>query len=341
MDKKVYIASYPRSGNTWVRLLLEHSLGFATETRQPVGREFFSAITNRDSHITQLPSLHLVKTHAFAVSGDDPVIYVLRDGRDAAVSYWHHTSAYGNGYKGSFSQFLRELYSKRDWWPDHVYHWLKTDKSHPKIVVRFEDLIKDQEKELGRLVSFLGLEPVRKFEEFKDVLGFEKLNKISPDFFRGGRRGGWTDCFTDEDKRFFLEHDWGMLQQFDYVAREGHPMSDSGEAILREQEGWIRRYIELDNQLHEKEAEIRRLSRECELRLREVENMAGQLKDKEVEISTLAQAAKLRLESMQEKERVIVELREAASERLKAMNAKEEEIQRLTDLTVQRGKGPT
>jgi len=334
-EKRVYIVSYPRSGNTWVRLLLEYSLGIVTETIPAEDREFWSDLTGGDRHITQIYSLHLVKTHSFAVVGDDPVIYVLRDGRDAAVSYWHFMSEYRNRQWQPFSQFLRELYSTRDWWPDHVYHWLMVDNNHPKIIVRFEDLHQNQERELGRMIGFLGLEPVRRFEDFKSAMQFQRLNQISRDFFRSGRVGEWTKHFTDEDERFFLENDWGMLKQFGYMSGEGHPSCD----FTKERQGWIQRYVDLDRQLYEKQAEIKQLSRECQIRLREIENMTPQLEEKEREISNLTQIAELRLKGMEEKERVIFEQTQAIKQCLRMVAEKEKEIERLMALSAQLGKG--
>ena len=334
-EKRVYITSYPRSGNTWVRLLLEYSLGIVTETMPAEDREFWSGLTGGDRHITQNDSVHLIKTHAFAVIGDDPVIYVLRDGRDACVSYWHFMSEFRKQPPQPFSQFLRDLYSAGDWWPDHVHHWLMVDRSHPKIIVRFEDLLQSQEKELDRMIGFLGIEPARKFDDFKNAVEFQRLNQLSRDFFRSGRVGERRTQFTEQDNQFFSDNDWGTLGQLGYESGEGHSSRD----FTKEREGWIRRYADLDRQLYEKQSEIKLLNRECQTRLREIENMAPQLEEKEREISNLTQVAELRLKGMDEKERVILEQSLAAKECSRMLAEKEKEIDRLRALCAQLGKG--
>ena len=123
---RVYIVSYPRSGNTWVRLLLEYALGFKTlSVYQGETRRIFREVTGDDSHITNARKLDLIKTHEFSLAGNDPAIYVLRDGRDATASYWYYTREFEKRETGAFSDFLHSLQSSGNWWADHVYRWLE------------------------------------------------------------------------------------------------------------------------------------------------------------------------------------------------------------------------
>lgn len=88
-QRRAYIVSYPRSGNTWVRLLLEYGLGFETKTVYPdEGRTFLE--TDGNIHLTESPALELMRTHAASLAGVHDVIYVLRDGRDATAAYWNY-----------------------------------------------------------------------------------------------------------------------------------------------------------------------------------------------------------------------------------------------------------
>jgi len=123
----VWLASYPKSGNTWVRAFLTAYLGDGAVpdlnalagAPAAASRERFDAWLGLSSSdmtpaeiARHLPAFHaalaevaagpetrLVKTHAAALGPDGPLfqaghgaraIYIVRDPRDVAVSYAHH-----------------------------------------------------------------------------------------------------------------------------------------------------------------------------------------------------------------------------------------------------------
>lgn len=98
-----WLASYPRSGNTLLRLVLNHCFGLASQSlyqdqefadpavRDVVGHEdvggnarLFVTAARRAGR-----SLY-VKTHELPPSDQHPAIYVIRDGRSAVVSHAHY-----------------------------------------------------------------------------------------------------------------------------------------------------------------------------------------------------------------------------------------------------------
>jgi estrone sulfotransferase len=306
---RVFIVSYPRSGNTWVRLLLEYSLGFETQSVYAIEqnerrRESYhplSRVTNNDQHIVRSPEIDIVKSHAFAVEGESPVIYVLRDGRDATVSYWHFARSFWKRPVGTFSEFLRELHRTGDWWPHHVYQWLDYDKLHPKLVVRFEDLISDQKKETERMLDFLHLDPVRKFGDFEESAKFEKLHEVIPSFFREGKTGTWREAFQPKDEEFFLRYGLGMLQRYGYEATSGStvkPSSGFDQTDAEVLDGWVRRYQRNQTEIIEKDGEINRLASE-------LERLNRSLVEKEDQIKLLHSVAEERLQELEKKEQEI------------------------------------
>lgn len=240
--KKAYIVSYPRSGNTWVRLLLEYAMGFPTTSVYPEEERARSkcsgsiphtirVVTRNDQHLVRPPSIDLIKSHDLSLAGSDPVIYVLRDGRDAIVSYWYYLRDFESQRPEEFSSFLRNLRKGSNWWGDHVYEWLVKDKRHPKLVVRFEDLLADQKTELVRMLDFVGLAPIRRFDQFESEMKFDNLRREMPGFFRTGRVGIWQEVFSGDDQQFFLANDRGLLSKLGYIKGEEVPaamMEDGG-----------------------------------------------------------------------------------------------------------------
>jgi len=236
VQKKAYIVSYPRSGNTWVRLLLEYSLGFQSTSVYPEEERSRSdssgsiphtikVVTGNDQHLVRPPSVPLIKSHDLSIDGSDPVIYVLRDGRDATVSYWRYLQEFESRQPEEFSSFLRDLRQSGNWWADHVHEWLVRDKRHPKLVVRFEDLLTDQGAVLKRMLDFLGLVAIRQFSEFQSEIEFSNLKREMPAFFRTGRAGIWREVFSKEDEEFFLRNDHGLLEKLGYL-RSGGPVAN-------------------------------------------------------------------------------------------------------------------
>ena len=93
----VWLASYPRSGNTFLRIVLRHVYGVATysvyEDDDPVARRkvgtdlvgYRPRPTDR-TLMTDGPSVYFVKTHKRRKADGFPAICLVRDGRDAVVS---------------------------------------------------------------------------------------------------------------------------------------------------------------------------------------------------------------------------------------------------------------
>jgi hypothetical protein len=189
-----WIASYPRSGNTWLRLLLHtyaiapiqhlHELGRSSleldwwlaqarphglpaEWIVHAGRQ----VQGRFSRTPGFPPDLLIKSH-FTLGGSHPLlertraaVYLVRDPRDVLLS--------GLNFKelttGEVIEDQRE-YARRfidaggdpGWirhgygsWDEHAASWLSA-REFPVLVVRYEDLKADPARAFARVLEFLG-----------------------------------------------------------------------------------------------------------------------------------------------------------------------------------------
>lgn len=158
-----FIASYPRSGNTWVRFLIanlmhpKRPVTFANlETIIPDA----TALSSRE--LKRIPRPRLIKTHEYFEPRYRKVIYLVRDPRDVALSLYNFRRKY-RSVDDSYpiEQYVAERFLAGDLdvsWGEHVGSWLGTRMNHPGfLLVRYEDLLQDPTRELCRLASFLGI----------------------------------------------------------------------------------------------------------------------------------------------------------------------------------------
>ena len=217
----IYVASYPRSGNTFFRILLNRVLGVKTYgverlfdklgITDVIGHE---PLPDTIQNLNLRPELFFVKTHDLPTD-DLPAIYLMRDGRDAVASFARYICSFSaDRYERWFAQngslrarlakmsgrdpFKRRLKkvitgSYYGGWSRNVLSWTR-DREGPTTLIRFEDLITDPCGSLERGLSSLSIETHE--HRSSRIPTFEELNRIAPEFFRQGRSGSWRNEFT-------------------------------------------------------------------------------------------------------------------------------------------------
>lgn len=196
----IWLASYPRSGNTFFRAVLYEVYGIASS-------EFIA--TGSPPNYLDYP---VVKTHELPgqlVPGDKaiPAVYLIRDGRDALVSMARHRSnlvAPGSNY---WLNLLAAICYHRNGahyggWSEHVRQW----RQRAALVLRYEELIADPIPCLERLRSWMDLPKPRidrlpSFQQLRDrEVRFDDTSpvffhsaEVRRKFFRRGQAGAWQD----------------------------------------------------------------------------------------------------------------------------------------------------
>jgi hypothetical protein len=160
-----------------------------------------------------------MKSHESYTPTYPRVVYLVRDGRDVAVSYYNfHCTLHG--YTGSFAAFVEQFLNTQGLgfgrWVDHVRSWILAPHAGPFHLVRYEDLHQRPLPVLESLGSFLGVDasPGR-IAAALDVCRFdvhqEDIRVNQPDLYAKGYRGGvagapgaWRRHFTaDMEERFW------------------------------------------------------------------------------------------------------------------------------------------
>lgn len=255
----VWIVTYPRSGTTWTQeliWLIENNLDFKSAKSKPLFERF--PMLETTSHIPELgvelikadfmniakfqgvgaaarvpswqlientPSPRFIKTH-LPLSMLPPkllstakVVYVARDPRDVAVSYYYLHKLVSKGLiRSSVRHFWNAF--RRDLLPcspivDHVKE-AYDNRNHENLhFVFYEDLIKDLPHEIRRLCKFFDrkydddqLKELAHHVSFDSLKNNKKVNDQpnrketntddSVQFIRKGQSGAWSQHFDEE-----------------------------------------------------------------------------------------------------------------------------------------------
>jgi hypothetical protein len=213
----VWLASYPRSGNTLVRLLLHHCFGVDgtysvhpdVNLDNPSDVAWAGVVGHLELPAGGLAALrftdgyHFVKTHdpRLATSAH-PAIYIVRDGRDALVSHAHYIiERRGKGSDSGFDAMVQGLvWQKRKGggWSNHVKAW--TQRAAPVAVLRYEDLLQLPIVRMTAVLDALGIQLRSSGEQMPT---FEELHARWPNFFRKGTIGQWRVEMPKRIRRSF------------------------------------------------------------------------------------------------------------------------------------------
>ncbi len=232
-EEDVFIASYPRSGNSWTRFMIAKMLN----------PEKVINLCNIEDHAQDLHTSQkivnsikegrrFIKTHYPRFELYPKMIYLYRDGRDVMVSFYHYL--YPNFW--GRPRFHRFLHQKNDdpfigSWQNHVTTAFDFAERFPEriLLIRYEDLLQDTiqcvklmaefcelsatDQEIKTAVNFCKFENLQKVER---TYGYLEKQKLGFRFFRFGRQNQWRKVFSKKDIKFFESIAGRTLKRLNY-----------------------------------------------------------------------------------------------------------------------------
>ena len=252
----VFLVSYPRSGNTWTRFLVGNLIHQdAPVTFSNIESRIPEIYFNPDRSIRALPRPRMLKSHECFQPQYPHVIYIVRDPRDVAISFYHHNVKARNipdDYPmASFvPRFIAgEFDRKFGSWRDNVLSWISVRGDSPDfMMLRYEDMKRDTEGALLKVLDFLQRCSFRKLDSSPEAL-HRAIELSSPErmrelekkeaanwvltkstrgdkpFVRTAKSGGWKSQLAKESVEA-IESAWGKLMH-----RLGYELSSAQKEV--------------------------------------------------------------------------------------------------------------
>lgn len=274
-DRITWLASYPKSGSTWVRMFLNafitkfplnlnSAYQFVSLDSDPALLQMLSPMSldtlTTNEQFLYRPAMLLnilktsrtkrvcLKTHNAKIAVDglpviplslsDAAIYLVRDPRDVCISlskHMNYTIDETIEFMNNIKQGITSEHHVTDLlltWSKHVESWTSSNTNLDCLMVKYEDLLDDEEKYFIDILEFLQLtnfedfssrfEFAMKESSFESLQNYEKEDGFIEStghstFFRVGKSGQWKNVLTriQVDK---IKSDHGpMMGEFGYA----------------------------------------------------------------------------------------------------------------------------
>ena len=251
-----FIASYPRSGNTWLRFVLFDIL---VRGQSSGFDEVNHIIPDVGLHKPAIPLLpgegRLIKTHEPFQKEYRKAIYLVRDARDVVISEFAYQKALGwisDDFDSFVQQFVQGEVNPFSAWHEHVPDWLDSPlaKTQNFLLIKFEEMRRNTEQTVAEVLDFLGVDVERKV--IVDAIANNTVKKMqekeqrSPQlsstapaansseesrFIRSGSVAGWRNRLTPAQVESIEEKAGPTLERMGYpIGVAARSLQDGGAA---------------------------------------------------------------------------------------------------------------
>jgi hypothetical protein len=225
----IFICGYPKSGNTWMQNLMAGIIyGISTEyLPDKLTQELVPDVHYRKYYARHL-DFAVFKSHNLPMPNYKKVIHLIRDGRDAMISYYAMNKALG--INNSLEEMVLEGKGITQKWYEHTQAWIDNPFNADILIVKYEDLQANPLSVMQKVCAFIGIERSeslinrsingnsfiqmqKKEQEFGwHNTGWKKEEK----FIRKGKIGSYKDEMPFHLIAYFEKEAHNQLKMFGY-----------------------------------------------------------------------------------------------------------------------------
>lgn len=203
-EDRTALTSFPRSGNTWMRALLEEATGEQTGSvyRDVVMPRGWNGIA--------------VKTHETDRERYTRALHLVRDPRDVVLSYYH----WKRDIAGRDPRWNQHVQATVRGWCSHTRHWLAFDGPYHRV--RFEDLREDPPGTLTDVLDWMDIPATD--EAIQEAVERTRLDRMrrradgdtGDAFFRKGRTGEGVETLPPEASETIMSEAGELMETLGY-----------------------------------------------------------------------------------------------------------------------------
>ncbi|XP_064612581.1 WSCD family member AAEL009094-like [Liolophura sinensis] len=199
--------SYPGSGNTWLRHLIQQATGIATGS---VYRDYALKLYGFPGEGVANTSVIAVKTHEWGPQERakfDRCVLIIREPYGALLAEFNrrHAGHRGHATSSNFGRAWREfVYARSRDWQKMNFDWLQFDG--PLHVIRYENLMTDLLAEMRKLLTFLGTRVSNR--------DFSCMMKNSEGLFHRTDAGGYAKDHYDNKMVHLIDSIWTNMTEY-------------------------------------------------------------------------------------------------------------------------------
>ncbi|MBF0272355.1 MAG: sulfotransferase domain-containing protein [Magnetococcales bacterium] len=191
----IFVVTYPRSGTTLMQMMLYQLTTDGNMDFQHIGmvvpwfeRRIMSNPQAAMAYFAAMPSPRVFKCHLSYP--DTPkkrgkYIYVMRDGQDVVVSYYHFYRSHLS-FRGTFDEFFERFMNGQvqfQSWFEHVQGWWQHRNDPDVLFLRYEALTADLPGTILRVAEFCNLQvSPERLPVIAERCGFEFMKRHEPQF---------------------------------------------------------------------------------------------------------------------------------------------------------------
>jgi len=216
-ESDIILSSFPRSGSTWVRLILCHLIDERESLEHEVNYRILNEVMVELGANNLLPAWkyktlpRIVKTHLPyrpLIKRCRGAIGIVRNPRDVMVSYYHFMKDRLGEYDSKFPDFIRDPDLGLRAWFKHYQSW----QDRWDLMIRYEDLLEDDFREVQRMLDWMEVDvPDGVIENALERSALPEMQKLESQetrkkqarMVRSGKERQWLAYFNREDLAIF------------------------------------------------------------------------------------------------------------------------------------------